>query len=842
MLAGVVFLTGAAAQRYGLVDQGISKARKIKDVPELVRAMQVQPDRLTIDIKHKHYVALDYKRARSIEAGVLISSTDDFVPATVSRNGAAPIPVKLRLKGDLAEHWNTDKWSFRIVTKGNNAIYGMKQFSVQRPDARDFLNEWFYHTALSRAGLIGLRYDFVDVTVNGQKRGIHAVEEHFEKRLLENNERREGPIIRFNEDLFWMEARDHGFRSGVSGPTVLSGEGGYLSSSVDGFQSNAWLGDEASRAKYVEAVHLLEAFRNGDLPGSAVFDVPKMAKFLALSDVLRAQHATRWRNIRYYYNPVSSRLEPIGFDGTQIWEKFRSITPLMNWYYKSGNFYDLDLYNQLFKDRDFYREYLKALDEVSAPGYFEDLLADVRDELDRKELIIKQDYPKFAFSTRPFEESRQYIQSLLNPNTAVHGHLVSQDENSITLDVGNLQFLPVDIVGIARGEQREDFDTPVELDGRLPDKLVDFRKVTLPVGALLTPASTEEDAPEVETKLIYRILGTDRELEVPVFPYPARSDAIASTLMQATPNVEAFDFIEIDRTTRQIYIAPGSWTIDKDLIVPPGYRIIAREGTEITLANGATILSRSPVEFRGTEDQPIVFRGGDGGGAGLVVNEAGGNSVLEHVVFDGLTNPSDPSLTITGAVTFFRSDVAVRNSFFLNNASEDGLNIINSKFEIFGSVFQGTASDALDVDFGQGEIVDTRFFQTGNDGIDVSGSVVTVRNITVDQAGDKAISVGEGSRLSGSNIDIDNSNIGVASKDNSEVKLEVVDIATTNIGIVAYQKKPEYGGGVIEIDRLTTSELGEFDWIEQGSRMAIEGDHFQGTRTNAREVFYPDEV
>jgi hypothetical protein len=589
LLAGVVFIGGVAAQRYGAVDYSINTARKVKDVPEMVRAMGVRPETLTIDIKHKHYVALDFKRTRSMDAGVLISSTDDFVPATVTRSGEEPVPVKLRLKGDLPEHWNTDKWSFRIVAKGNNAIRGMKQFSVQRPDARDFLNEWLYHTALTREGLIGLRYDFVNVTVNGEKRGIHALEEHFEKRLLEHNARREGPIIRFNEDLFWVEARDHGYRSGISGPTLLSGEGGYLSSSVDGFQSNAWLNDEVGRAKYLEGVHLLEAFRNGDLPGSAVFDVPLMARFLALSDVMRAQHATRWRNIRFYYNPVSSRLEPIGFDGTQIHEKFRSITPLMNWYYKSGDFYDLDLYNQLFKDRDFYREYLAALDEISSDEFFEGLMADVGEDLERKERIIKQDYPRYAFNPRPFAETRQYIQSILNPGHAVHGHLVAETDGTITLDIGNLQFLPLDVVGIVRGEQREDFSAPLELDGRLPDDLVDFRQVTLPLGSLADQPELgpEEDAPE--TRLVYRILGSDRELEVPILPYPARSVEIDDRLMQAAPNMDQFDFLQVDNSSRQVFIAPGSWTMDKDLIVPAGYRLVAREGTAIEITNGATI-------------------------------------------------------------------------------------------------------------------------------------------------------------------------------------------------------------------------------------------------------------
>ena len=28
-----------------------------------------------------------------------------------------------------------------------------------------------------------------------------------------------------------------------------------------------------------------------------------------------AQHGAMWNNTRYYYNPITSKLEPIGFDG-----------------------------------------------------------------------------------------------------------------------------------------------------------------------------------------------------------------------------------------------------------------------------------------------------------------------------------------------------------------------------------------------------------------------------------------------------------------------------------------------------------------------------------------------
>ena len=48
------------------------------------------------------------------------------------------VRVKLRLKGDLPDHLEGDKWSFRIHTRDGNAIMGMRRFSIQAPKTRGF--------------------------------------------------------------------------------------------------------------------------------------------------------------------------------------------------------------------------------------------------------------------------------------------------------------------------------------------------------------------------------------------------------------------------------------------------------------------------------------------------------------------------------------------------------------------------------------------------------------------------------------------------------------------------------------------------------------------------------
>ena len=92
------------------------------------------------------------------------------------------------------------------------------------------------------------------------------------------------------------------------------GYGYYYSLPVDSFQTSKTLTDPVLSKQYRIAFNLLEAFRNRKLSARRVFDIKKMAIFMALCDLLGGHHALIANNFRFYYNPVTSKLEPIPFD------------------------------------------------------------------------------------------------------------------------------------------------------------------------------------------------------------------------------------------------------------------------------------------------------------------------------------------------------------------------------------------------------------------------------------------------------------------------------------------------------------------------------------------------
>jgi hypothetical protein len=196
------------------------------------------------------------------------------------------------------------------------------------------------------------------------------------------------------------------------------------------------------------------------------------------------------------------------------------------------------------------------------------------------------------------------------------------------------------------------------------------------------------------------------------------------------------------------------------------------------------------------------------------------------------------SWSLTGAVTFYESSVEMRNVKFINSKAEDGLNLIRGHFQLEKCIFIDSQSDALDVDFGNGKIFQTRFVGAGNDAVDISGGLVEIKNLFVSKVGDKGISLGEKSRVSGGNIIIRDAVVGIASKDLSRGDFVGVKIEKTKIGLAVYQKKAIFGPGFLRVKSFTGTELGN-DWlIEERSTLQIDDDEINGKERQLAKSLY----
>ena len=175
---------------------------------------------------------------------------------------------------------------------------------------------------------------------------------------------------------------------------------------------------------------------------------------------------------------------------------------------------------------------------------------------------------------------------------------------------------------------------------------------------------------------------------------------------------------------------------------------------------------------------------------------------------------------------------------FYQNESEDFLNLVHSKYELRDSYFKSVQSDAVDSDYSNGTIINSIFTDIGNDAMDFSGSKSELSEISIDGVGDKGISAGEMSKISGKHIDILNAEIGITSKDLSEVNLSDVKIKDTRLGFAVFQKKEEYGAGKATITGLEMTNVDFIHLVDLNSTLTLNGIDVISKRSKVSDLLY----
>ncbi len=249
-------------------------------------------------------------RTRALQRGLIVSESDSWVEATLDENDRY-YDAKIRFKGDWTDHILGKKWSFRIKLKEDSLLYrGMRVFSIQRPESRQFLKEWLLHQILLDEGLLTTRYDFAFVKLNGKHLGIYALEEHFSKELMTSNQREEGILLKFEEDALWQLRLNNDLKYDSEGSVPIM-----LASDLGVFSEKHIHKTPHLLAQLDTAKNLLYQYQFGQGMSSEVFDADKTARFLAIMDVMRSYHGMIWHNQRFYFNPSTNQLELVGYDG-----------------------------------------------------------------------------------------------------------------------------------------------------------------------------------------------------------------------------------------------------------------------------------------------------------------------------------------------------------------------------------------------------------------------------------------------------------------------------------------------------------------------------------------------
>lgn len=399
---------------------------------------------LQLSIETEMLEKLTKQKTEAIKRGILLKSSEDYIDASISFCNQI-YPIQLRLKGDWADHLNTDKWSMRI--KSEIPILGMKKFSLQHPATRNYLSEWLFHQALKQEGFIALQYFFVKVSINGDDHGIYALEEFFDDELLKRNGCISAPILKFNEDNLWKEMAQY-IDSGISK------EGLYdqllfqtiNTATIDAFNLDNIIRDSLLKEQFTIGKNRLQAFLDTTLPASTIFD-PEMPRFIALCEALGAEHALLWHNLRFYFNPQTNYLEPIGFDAM-----LDSCPTKANGSYFISNYHSDTFLRLLLTDSSFTKKYMYWLNYYSQPLFLNNLQEKWNDSIQKNLTILHTEWPSTTLPTDLWEEKRKLIQLSLHPPSAFYAYLKDATHTQLSIEIDNISGLPVEILGLVTND------------------------------------------------------------------------------------------------------------------------------------------------------------------------------------------------------------------------------------------------------------------------------------------------------------------------------------------------------------------------------------------------------
>ncbi len=158
---------------------------------------------------------------------------------------------------------------------------------------------------------------------------------------------------------------------------------------------------------------------------------------------------------------------------------------------------------------------------------------------------------------------------------------------------------------------------------------------------------------------------------------------------------------------------------------------------------------------------------------------------------------------LTGCMNIFNSQLKELEIEVQNTSCEDALNIINSKGSLAQVNITNSSFDGLDIDFSEIDINYLSVKNAGNDCSDFSFGKHKIDIMNLYKCGDKGVSVGEKTLTYIEKLKVKESNIGVASKDSSEVFINNSQISQTDSCISVYNKKDEFDGGRVSVSNFS---------------------------------------
>lgn len=253
------------------------------------------------------------------------------------------------------------------------------------------------------------------------------------------------------------------------------------------------------------------------------------------------------------------------------------------------------------------------------------------------------------------------------------------------------------------------------------------------------------------------------------------------------------------------WVLSGRIRLDDTLVLPEGIHLRFEPGLRLELGPAVSFIARGDLVSIGTAEKPVEIVGYDPEKPFHNFLIMGRSNRKARVIFDEtrFSNGSEgewESAYMTGMVSIYDGHLKMRRTRITEVRGEDGLNVKFGMVDVRDSLIEGTASDAVDLDFCTGLLENNVVRSTTGDGLDFSGSLLVARSNRMEKIGDKGLSIGENTAVLAIGNTVENPTTGLAVKDRSWAEVRGGWVKDAQIGMSIYQKKPVFGSGVAGLE------------------------------------------
>ncbi len=313
-------------------------------------------------------------------------------------------------------------------------------------------------------------------------------------------------------------------------------------------------------------------------------------------------------------------------------------------------------------------------------------------------------------------------------------------------------------------------------------------------------------------------------------------------ILSSEISLDFLNYFKYSNDSNSIFLKKKNTTLGKKIIIPKGLKVVLKAGETIDLIRSSSILSYSAFNINGEIDKMVKVTSSDSTGEGIHILQNKDSTKINYLDFSNQFSLYDTlkynHQSLPSAFTVYGGKVTINNSDFKDLKSEDAVNLFRCKFKIGNIKIENTFSDAFDADFCTGFMKNCNFINCGNDGVDISGGRLEISESKFLNIKDKAISAGEESKLKASKCMIQNSSMGIISKDLSVVESIENKLLDCEIGYCAFQKKGEFGPAEIlsTSDEITNCLLNNL--IEYNSNLTFDGEKIIVFQNNVIDYLY----